>query len=105
MNIKTTLKNIDKTDAAKKVVRFATTLSVGAAVKNVVREHVPAHDNPVINLAVNASCYIGGTVAAGYVLHQLGQYSDAAIDELLAPLKELQDANESETDAVEGTVQ
>lgn len=105
MNIKKTLANVNKTQATKKVVRLATTVSVGVAVKNIIRSHVPEHDNPVVNFAVAAACLVGGAVAADYVLAQLGDYTDKQIDAIvrdLAPL--LNKSNESE-DAIEGTVQ
>ncbi len=104
MNIKKIIANIDKVDASKKIVRFTTAISVGVAVKHIVADNVPAHENPVVNFAVNASCYVGGSVAAGFVLKHLGEYTDEAIDDFLKSFNAAY-ANEMSTDVViEGTV-
>lgn len=103
MNIKTITAKIDKTQAAKKIVRFATGYAVGKTVHNIIRNNVPENDNPVINFAVGAACVVGGTVAAGYVLDALGDYSDAQIDQIKAELAPLFHQTD-DSDVVEGTV-
>lgn len=102
MNIKTIIANIDKTKAAKKIVRTATAVSVGKAVQCVVRDHVPTSENPVVNFAVSAAVIVGGSVAASYVLDTLGGYSDQQIDAFLAELKPLFEKDD-ESEIIEGT--
>lgn len=104
MNIKTIIANVDKTAAAKKVVRFATAVSVGKSVQNVVRNNIPTSENRIVNFAVDAACYVGGSVAAGYVLEHLGDYSDQQIDTLLAPFQLADVQDDEDHEVITGTV-
>lgn len=105
MNIKNIIANIDKVDLSKKIVRAATALSVGVAIKNIVIDNVPARDNRIANLIVGASVVVGGYVASDYILKELGQHTDARIDELLASFQTPVEEDEpSEIVVLEGPV-
>lgn len=107
MNIKNILSNVDKTVMTKRIVRTATALSVGKAVQHAIRSNIPEHDNPLVNFTVSAACYVGGTVAAGFVLDTLGAYSDREIDDFINTIKNgLEEARHEEIvlEVLEGPV-
>lgn len=103
MNIKTRIANIDKKEAAKKVARFATAVTVARTVKGIVSNNVPQPENPVYRHALNATLWVGTTIVTGKILMVMDEYSDQAINEFFAPFEQLNDVTETESDAVEGT--
>lgn len=104
MNIKTIIANVDKTAAAKHLVRIATAVSVGKAVNNVISDNVPLPENPISRFGVKVSVFVGGYVAAGYVVDALGDYTDGAIDEVLAAFHQINVASDENSEVLEGTI-
>jgi len=105
MNIKTRIAEIDKKKAAKKVVRFATAVTVTRTIKGVINNNVPQPENPVYRFALNGALWVGSGIVAGKLLMVLDEYSDQVIDDFFEPFELAQSVrafNENE-DVVEGT--
>lgn len=89
MNIRSAVARIDKTKAAKKVTHLCIGYAVGKTVHNILRENTPDSDNPVVNFAINASCVVTGTFAAGFVVKTISDYADKEIDDIVRELRPL----------------